>query len=82
MGDDATLKDPKKRRFEVFFKKLPLKKIDEVISAFLEKILRKFRVVLLKFENFIDSIISRLRNGSEPQQGPNSNSQDLFSDKK
>lgn len=82
VGDDAGVKTVKKRRFEEFFKRLPLKKIDEVVSAFLEKILRKFRVVLLKFENFIDSIINRLRRGSsESQNHSQPNSQDLFSDK-
>ena len=82
VGGEDIARAPKKRRFEEFFKKLPLKKIDEAMSAFLEKILRKFRVVLLKFENFIDSIINRLRKGSNFQNGDKPNSQDLFNDKK
>lgn len=83
VGDAGEAKTAKKNYFENFLKKLPLQKIDASVSAFLEKILRKLRVVLLKIENTLDSAISRLRKGSNGSANPgDASSKKLFDDKK
>ena len=50
-------------RVDKWFKKLPLKKIDELFLVFLEKFLRKIRVLNLKVENAVNSGIDKLRHG-------------------
>ena len=73
VADASEPKTAKKNYFENLLKKLPLQRIDEGASAFLEKILRKFRVSLLKFENIVDSAISRVRKNGDAKSDPPKN---------
>lgn len=76
-GDLDSSVPKKPGRIEVFIKSLPLAKIDAAVSASLEKILRKVRVVNLKIENSINAGIGRLRKENAKKDG-SSNQQDLF----
>ncbi len=50
-------------RVDRWLKKLPLHKFDEWVLGFLEKFLRKIRVLNLKIENSVNSSIGKLRHG-------------------
>ena len=52
-------------RLDGFVKRLPLKKIDEEIMIFLERLLRKVRVLNLRLENFVNVGILKLRHGKD-----------------
>ena len=52
-------------RVDRWFKKLPLRKIDEWFLEFLEKFLRKIRILNLKVENAVNSGIGKLRRGED-----------------
>ena len=56
-------KTPFWMRVDRWFKKLPLRKIDEWFLGFLEKFLRKIRVLNLKMENAVNNGIGKLRHG-------------------
>jgi len=70
-------------RFDRLLSKLPLQKIDERINVFLEKFLRRAKVVLMKLDNFINHHLGRLRksNGNDAEKKPDL-FQELNSDKK
>lgn len=58
---------------------VPMSAIDSAIASFLEKALRKVRVVNLKIENWVNDGIQRLRG---PQQSkPKADANDLFEKK-
>ena len=76
-SEDESAVPKKPGRIDVFIKRLPLAKIDAAVSAFLEKILRRARVLNLKIENSINSGIGRLRKGNEAK-AEDKNQQDLF----
>ena len=61
---DGAPSAPLPARLERWVKKLPLAEIDAAILSFLEKVLRKVRVVIMKIENAVNSGISRLRKGN------------------
>ncbi|MBI2604213.1 MAG: hypothetical protein HYW56_01590, partial [Candidatus Harrisonbacteria bacterium] len=46
---------------ERILRRIPLAKIDAALSAFLEKTLRKMRVLVLKTENLVSAGIRRMR---------------------
>lgn len=48
--------------------KVPLAKIDAALNSFFEKLLRKFKVVVLKVDNLINMYINRLRRNGKPKQ--------------
>lgn len=61
--------------------RIPTATIDVAISGFLEKVLRKIRVVNLKLENLINSGIHRLRGESENGKEKERPADDLFEKK-
>ncbi len=62
-----------------WFKKIPLRKFDEWILNFLEKFLRKIRVLNLKIENAINSGIGKLRYGDgEVKTKKDESEKDIF----
>ena len=44
-----------------FFKNLPVEKLDQWVSKFLEKFLRKTKVVVLKVDNKVTMFLERVR---------------------
>ncbi len=60
-------------------KKIPMSAIDSAIASFLEKGLRKIRVVNLKIENLVNSGIQRLRGSQNEKKKEDAN--DLFEKK-
>ena len=66
-------------RLDKWFKKLPLQKLDELFLGFLEKFLRKVRVLNLKVENAINHSIGKLRHSDKENKEKDSDSKkDLF----
>ena len=65
-------------RLDSRLKKLPLRKLDEWVLGFLEKFLRKIRVLNLKIENSVNSGISKLRHGADAQKKDGESSNELF----
>ncbi len=61
-------------------KKIPMSSIDAAIAGFLEKGLRKIRVVNLKIENLVNSGIARLR-GPQNDNKNKESANDLFEKK-
>ncbi len=60
--------------FEKAMSRLPLAKIDASINSAVERILRKFRVVLMKVDNLMNLYINKVRKtgGVEPKSGDKS----------
>lgn len=50
--------------FDRLVEKLPLQRIDLMISAFFEKILRKLKILLSKFDNTINGYLIQIRKHS------------------
>lgn len=46
--------------FDKLMTKIPMAKIDENINSFLSKFLRKFKVVVMKVDNFINDRLGKL----------------------
>lgn len=53
-------------------KRVPLERIDSVLNTIFEKILRKFRVIILKIDNWVSSSLGRVKasNKSETKDQP------------
>ena len=58
---------------ENFFSKLPLEKFDLMFDNLLEKILRKFKIVVMKMDNALTRRLSNFKSGvfSEKDSRPN-----------
>ena len=52
---------PRKLFLENFFSKLPLEKIDLMLDNLLEKILRKFKIVVMKIDNTLTRKLGNFR---------------------
>lgn len=50
--------------FDRLVEKLPLQRIDLMISAFFEKVLRKMKVLVSKFDNMINGYLAQVRKHS------------------
>ena len=48
-------------RFDSFLTKLPLEKLDAIFGGFLEKVLRRLRVVVLRLDNWLNSKINQVK---------------------
>ena len=59
LGEEA---EPKK--ISRFFSNLPVHKFDVALAGFLEKNLRKTRVVLLRVDNSVSGFLKKVRSGS------------------
>jgi len=51
-------------RFDKLLSRLPLKQIDEKVNVFFEKSLRKFKVSILKMDNFVDKSLTKVKNSN------------------
>lgn len=66
-----------------FLSKLPLEKIDFVLSNFFEKLLRKLRVVVMKADNLINARLGKIKKTPNGSGGADKNLPDsLNNDKK
>lgn len=52
--------------FDRLVSKLPLAKIDSIFNSFLEKFLRKIKVLIMKFDHLIGKWINKVKKPSEP----------------
>ena len=50
---------------EGWVKKLPLAKIDNSLNIYVEKTLRKTRVVVMRFDNFLHNHLNNKKNGDQ-----------------
>ncbi len=50
--------------FDKMVEKLPLQRLDLIISAFFEKILRKMKILVSKFDNMINGYLAQVRRHS------------------
>jgi len=48
-----------------FSKRIPLEKIDKILNKFLEKILRRTRVGILKVDNLVSSYLGKVKEGNK-----------------
>lgn len=60
-GDAHSPTDALEKKLEQWIASLPLHKIDKGINLFLEKILRKLRILILKFDNIVHSILAKVK---------------------
>ena len=59
-------------------RRLPLEKIDALLHAFFEKLLRKIKVIIMKFDNLVNIHINKLKKSSSGSQtSPNGASPQL-----
>ena len=58
IDENVVLGQSKKSFLENFFSKLPLEKIDLMLDNLLEKILRKFKIVVMKTDNALTRKLS------------------------
>ncbi len=65
-------------RLDRIVAKIPFHKIDVQLTSFLEKLLRRVRLLLLKFDNFLSHHVRRLRASKEGQT--NDKRSNLFGD--
>lgn len=68
-------------RFREILASLPLHKFDTAVSSMTEKLLRRFRVVVLKLENMVSAGIHRIRKSKNGSASEEKSAGDLF-DKK
>ena len=72
IGDtlEAAEKIPQ-NRLDKFIASLPLEKIDVIFSAFTEKLLRKARLLLMKWDNFLSGHLNKFKktNGEKEKSG-------------
>ncbi len=52
------------KKLEQWIARLPLHKIDHGINLFLEKMLRKVRIVILKVDNLVHSLLAKVKSSS------------------
>lgn len=52
------------KKLEQWIARLPLHKIDHGINHFLEKALRKVRVIVLKFDNLVHALLAKVRSSN------------------
>ncbi|MEK7463063.1 MAG: hypothetical protein AAB621_01710 [Patescibacteria group bacterium] len=73
IDENVVLGHPKKSFLENFFSKLPLEKIDLMFDNLLEKILRKFKIVVMKVDNTLTRRLSNFKSAivSEKDSRPN-----------
>ena len=57
---EMVLTDSPRRKFR-WWRGLPLEKIDAVLNSFLEKLLRKIKLVLMKLDNFVSRQLNRIK---------------------
>jgi hypothetical protein len=55
--------------FDRFVNKLPLEKIDQGLHSFLEKTLRKSRIVFMKLDNYLNGHLKQLKEKQEARIG-------------
>ena len=56
--------------FDKLLKKISLEKVDAVLSGLLEKLLRKFKVVILRLDNLVSKHLHRVKSsGSDSMAG-------------
>ena len=48
-----------------FIRRIPLTKIDSILSAISEKLLRRVRVVILKIDNWVSGFLGRIKSRSK-----------------
>jgi len=56
---------PQTSAFDRFVSKLPLAEIDEALNSFLEKFLRKIKVMVMKIDNAINNWINKVKKPTE-----------------
>ncbi|MBI2591435.1 MAG: hypothetical protein HYW34_02040 [Candidatus Brennerbacteria bacterium] len=61
-------------RFDSFLAKLPLEKLDAIFGSFLEKALRRFRVGVLRLDNWLNYKINQVKETN----GTNGNGKNSF----
>jgi len=62
---DDRLEEEKKNKLDHWFSKIPIEKIDLALSRFLEKILRRLRVCLLRADNFLVSHLNKIKSTAQ-----------------
>lgn len=56
--------------FDRIFKKLPIEKADAFVSMIMEKMLRKFKIVILRLDNLLTKHLQKLRPGGTGEARP------------
>lgn len=90
IDENIALSQPRKTFLERFFSRLPLEKIDLMFDNLLEKILRKFKIVVMKMDNTLTRKLSDFKPttlsekdsrpnifSSESGENPNSGREDI-----
>lgn len=61
---ETTSVEPHKNYFEQLVRKIPLEKADALINAMLGKFLRKFKIIVMKLDNFLTGRLRNLKSGN------------------
>lgn len=71
-------------KFDKLFSFLQLEKIDPILHNFLEKLLRKIKLVLMKFDNIANNYLDKVKKyklGNNGKNGNGEEKQNLFDNK-
>ena len=68
--------------FDRMLRRLPLDRIDERLNSFLEKILRRLRVLVLKLDNWVNGSLAKLKKPGEKKKTGAQGADELFSSPK
>lgn len=68
IGDEVS---PSANKFDHWFNSLRLEKVDVIFSNFLEKFLRKIKVVLMQMDNVTSNYLDKIRKGNLESNGRN-----------
>jgi hypothetical protein len=85
IGDDII--DQPKSKFDYLFASLRLEKIDPILHNFLEKLLRKMKLFLMKLDNIANSYLEKVKkykindNGKNGEEKPSLFEQGVDGDK-
>lgn len=73
IDENVVLSRSKRSFLENFFSKLPLEKIDLIVDNLFEKILRKFKIIVMKIDNTLTRRLSNFKSAvaSEKDSRPN-----------
>ena len=64
--------------FDRMLSRMPLAKVDAGVNSFLEKLLRKTRVIVLKVDNLLNQYLNQVKRGSAKKNGISNEKPQLF----
>jgi hypothetical protein len=73
ISESATKTPPQQNYFDLMMRRVRLEKADALVNMFLEKLIRKSKVFVMKLDNFLNTHLKSLRPGDASQKGERPN---------